>query len=171
MLGRPSQNEYGSFYAGYIALVPEENCRELLLNSIKELEEQLSEIPLERSLFTYAPDKWTILQLLQHMIDTERIFSYRALCIARGESKPLPGFNEVDYAKAATAEYRTLQDLKNEFIHLRKSVVYMFNDFSEEAFLRKGLASDTPVSVRALAYMCVGHSRHHFAILRDRYLG
>lgn len=171
MLGRPSQNEYGSFYAGYISLVPEEDCRELLLNSITELEEQLSVIPAERSLFQYAPDKWTVLQLLQHMIDTERIFSYRALCIARGETIPLPGFNEVDYAKAATAGNRTLQDMKNEFIHLRKSVVYMFKSFDEEAFLREGLASNTPVSVRALAYMCIGHSRHHFGILRERYLG
>lgn len=171
MLGRPSQNEYGSFYAGYISLVPEENCKELLLNSITELEEQLSGIPAERSLFQYAPDKWTILQLLQHMIDTERIFSYRALSIARGETIPLPGFNEVDYAKSATAEDRTLQDIKTEFIHLRKSVVYMFGSFDDEALLRMGLASNTPVSVRALAYMCIGHCRHHFGILRERYLG
>jgi hypothetical protein len=171
MLGRPSQNEYGSFYSGYISLVPEENCRELLLKSITELEVQLSGIPEERSTFKYGPDKWTIVQLLQHIIDTERIFSYRALCIARGETMLLPGFNEVDYAKAATAEHRTLEEMKNEFIHLRKSVVYMFTGFDEKAFSRMGIASETPVSVRALGYMIVGHSRHHFNILKERYLG
>jgi len=169
-MGRPTANEYGTFYAGYISLVPEENIRELLSDSKKELEDQLTAIPSELASFRYAPQKWTVSQLLQHIIDTERIFSYRALCIARGEMQALPGFNEEDYARLADGESRSLDDMKQEFIHLRQSIVDLFNSLDEVALRRVGTASGLQVSVRALAYMIIGHARHHFRILRERYL-
>jgi hypothetical protein len=167
---RPASNEYGTFYAGYISLVPEENLHMLLSSSIEELEDQLCLLSEDQAMWQYAPEKWTIAQVLQHLIDTERIFSYRALCIARGENQKLPGFNEEEYARMSSTHIRALADLKNEFIHLRKSVVYFFMGLNDEALVRIGIASEAAVSVRALAYMMIGHSRHHFHILKERYL-
>lgn len=119
----------------------------------------------------YAPGKWTGADIIQHMIDTERILSYRALCIARGETANLPSFEEDDYAANAKGNQRSLEDLKAEFLALRSSTLDLFRSFSDVMLLRTGTTSSRPMSTLALGFIVAGHQRHHFRILEERYWG
>jgi len=119
----------------------------------------------------YAPGKWTGADIIQHMIDTERILSYRALCIARGETTNLPSFEEDDYAANAKGNQRSLEDLKTEFLALRNSTLHLFRSFSDVMLLRTGTTSGRPMSTLALGFIVAGHQRHHFRILEERYWG
>jgi hypothetical protein len=127
-------------------------------------------LPEEKAGFAYAPGKWTIRQLLQHMIDTERVFSYRAMCISRGEEQPLPGFDENIYAENAKAEHRDLKGLAEEFLILRQSSLLLYRNMSDENMLRYGTASNHRVNANSIAFILVGHAIHHQEILIDRYL-
>ena len=167
---RPGTQEYGEFYRNYVSLVPEEDLVTALQTSLGEIRDMLDAIPLELADHAYAPGKWTVRQLLQHVIDTERIFSYRALCLARGEQQHLPGFDEHAYAERADVSQRPLRDMKEELLALRSSVHLMFRGFNADMLARTGTASGSPVSVLALGYICIGHIRHHTGILRERYL-
>jgi hypothetical protein len=149
--------------------VQEDDLNVALGRSFEELGSDLSSIPDEKGDFAYAPGKWTICQLLQHAIDTERIFAYRALCIARGETQPLPGFDENEYARMAGTGKRTPAKLKEEFLTVRQSTLQLFGGFDDAALARCGTANGNPISVHALAYIIVGHWRHHAGILRERY--
>lgn len=117
----------------------------------------------------YAPGKWTGRDIIQHMSDTERILSYRALCIARGEAANLPGFEEDDYATHAQGNLRSLSDLKTEILALRTSTLYLFDSFSDDMLLRTGSTNGRPNSTLALGFIVAGHQRHHFRILEERY--
>jgi hypothetical protein len=123
----------------------------------------------EKAGYAYSPGKWTIRQLLQHTIDTERIFSYRALCISRGEKKSLPGFDENAFAEVAEASNRHLTDLKEEMLCVRQSSVLLFQSFTDDMLRTSGLVNNNPVTVLAIGFMIIGHWRHHAGILRERY--
>ena len=117
----------------------------------------------------YAPGKWTGRDILQHLIDTERILSYRALCMARGEAANLPSFEEDDYALHAQGNQRSLEDLKAEFINLRTSTLHLFRSFSDAMLLRMGTANGKQLTPLALGFIVAGHQRHHFRVLEERY--
>ena len=167
--GRPDSSEYASFYHGYVSAVPEGDIVALLRDGGRELVEAVRRIPEARGGYRYGDDKWTIREVLGHMIDAERIFCYRALRMARGDVTPLPGFEEKEYVRSAGSDQRTLADLARELEVVRESSVLLFESLPEDAWVRRGVASGKEVSVRALAYIVAGHPRHHLRILRERY--
>jgi hypothetical protein len=167
---RPAGDAYPPFYDTYVRLVPEEDLSAAFSRSVHELENDLSRIPENMGDHAYAAGKWTIRELLQHAIDTERIFAYRALCIARGEKQALPGFDENAYAREAGAGHVSLSDLKEELLLCRRSTVRLFRGFPEKAMERTGTANGQPISVLALGYIMIGHWRHHKGVIEERYI-
>lgn len=170
MLQRPEKNEYAEFYAGYVSLARETDVVSALQNQSDELRNLFAGISAEKEDFRYAEDKWSIKELLGHIIDGERVFSYRALRISRGDQTPLAGFEENSYVAGSNFAGSNFADLIEEFSLLRAANVLLFKNLTDEAWLRTGTASDATVSVRALAFIMVGHVRHHASILRERYL-
>jgi hypothetical protein len=166
---RPDATEYAPFYANYVAGVPEADVVSALRESGREITATLAAIPESRGGFRYAEEKWSVREMVGHVIDAERIFTYRALRLARGDSTPLPAFEENDYARVAGSDARTMTDLVDELRAVRESTVRMFASLPGEAWTRKGTVSGREVSVRALAYITAGHARHHLKILRERY--
>lgn len=166
---RPVENEYPSYYSGYIQQVPETEPILALEKATEEINHFLSLLPEAKATHRYSEGKWSVTELLQHMIDTERIMAYRALTIARGDTIPLPGFDEDAYARIANVDYRTIADLRSELQVVRKSSLCLFQSFDEAALRRRRTVNNNPVSVLALAYIIAGHQRHHFNILRERY--
>lgn len=167
---RPEKNEYAEFYANYVSLVEETDVVSDLKNQIDVLRKLLANVSAEEENFSYAEGKWSIKELLGHIIDGERVFSYRALRISRGDQTPLSGFEENSYVANSNFGNSKLADLIEEFSLLRAANVLLFKNLNEEQWLRRGTASDATVSVRALAFIMVGHVRHHTNILRERYL-
>jgi DinB superfamily len=167
--GRPAPTEYASSFHGYVASVPEGDVVELLRAGKRELLDVIGRIPEARGGHRYGPDKWTIREVIGHLIDAERIFSYRALRIARGDQTMLPGFDENEYVKTAGSDQRTLAELAHELAAVRESTVLLFESFPDEVWGRTGNANGTAMSVRALAYVVAGHPMHHLRILRERY--
>jgi len=166
------KNEYAPFYALYIleASKSDKGIVENLQSSLIDFFELLSNIPEEKQLFAYAENKWTIKELVQHMIDTERVMAYRALRISRGDATALAGFDENDFIANANANQIPYIELLKEFSLVRKSSIAMFKGFSDGMLLRKGRASETEISVRALGFILTGHVLHHLKIIRERYL-
>ena len=123
----------------------------------------------EDELFRYAPDKWSVRQTFGHLIDTERVMGYRAFCIARGEVKPLPGFDEKEYVARADSDERSVKELAHEFAAVRHANLWAIRSWTEDDWNRVGNANGKPVSARAIAYIMAGHVRHHMALLRERY--
>lgn len=164
-----NENEYAPYYGRYIKNVGELNLRTALDESAAELLEYLNHLDESRMDFAYAPGKWTIAQSLQHIIDTERIFSYRALRIARGDKTPLPGYEQDDYAGVATVSGRRFQDMIEEFRMVRQASIALFKSFTDEDILRTGNMSGGGVSVRALGFMISGHVYHHAKLYREQY--
>ena len=169
-MARPVPSDYPVFYESYIKLVSEEDLSETMRLSLEEMVDFLDGISPDKADYRYAEEKWSVKELLQHMIDTERIFSYRALCIARGEHQSLPGFDEKVYAKNADVSGKSLKELKEEMLTVRESVYMMFRGFNDEMLSRVGISNNKQVSVNAIGYMIIGHARHHFNILKERYL-
>jgi len=167
---RPQKGEYGSFFKRYIDYPVGDNAVEVLRESLHPLEQFLLGIPGEKAHYAYGPGKWTINQLLQHIIDAERVFAYRAMCISRGEQQPLPGFDENTYADNATAYDRRLSDLIEELLLVRKSTILLYQYISEEGLMRMGTASNHPINANAIAFIVVGHVMHHQKIINERYL-
>lgn len=166
---RPSPADYSPMAATYVRLVPEENIRLTLPDSLTELEQFLDRIPDDKATYTYAPGKWTVKAVLQHCIDTERVFSYRALCFARGEQQPLPGFDQDLYASNVQADNRILDSLKEELSLVRVSTILLFESISDATLQNRGKASNYEVTPLALGYMIIGHWRHHQRILEEKY--
>jgi hypothetical protein len=166
---RPAPAEYAAYFERYVTRVPEADVLRALEAQPAEWKEALSGVSEERSRFRYAPDKWSIRQVLGHMIDVERVFGYRALSIARSDARPLPGFEENDYAASSGHGGCSLASLHAELEALRRSHALFFRHLPPEAVLRVGSANGNPVSVRALAVLMVGHARHHFSVLSSRY--
>lgn len=167
---RPEKGEYAEFYANYVALVEETDLIAALRGQINDLRKVFESISEEQGAFSYAEGKWTIKELLGHLIDGERVFSYRALRFSRQDKTPLPGFEENSYVANANFGDRKIADLLEELTLLRQSNVIFFDNLSEAAWLYTGTASDAKVSVRALGCIMVGHISHHINILKTRYL-
>ncbi|HLM61850.1 MAG TPA: DinB family protein [Pyrinomonadaceae bacterium] len=170
MILRPEKTEYAEFYANYVALANEGDVISALQNQTDDLRELLANVSGEKANFRYAAGKWSIKELFGHIIDAERVFSYRVLRISRGDETPLAGFEENSYVADSNFNNTNLADLIEEFSLLRAANVLMFKNLTEEQWVRRGTASDTTISVRALAFIMVGHVRHHANILRERYL-
>lgn len=166
---RPDATEYPSFYAGYIASVPAGDILVVLRKESDELSAALGAIHEDKGGYRYADGKWTVRTLIGHVIDAERIFSYRALRLARGDATPLPGFEETQYAETAGSDARAVADLAAEMLDVRASTIRLFESLPEDAWVRRGIVNNGEVSVRALGYITAGHARHHLNVLRERY--
>jgi hypothetical protein len=170
MNGRPQENEAASYYFAYIHQVPGDDVLGFLKTQLAGLETILSSISNEKSLYRYLPEKWSIRQLLNHVTDTERAFAFRALWFARGFSSPLPGYDQDIAAAGAEADRVSWADHIEEFKQVRLSTISLFENLPPVAWLRTGIASDNPFTVRALAFIIAGHVAHHTSVLRERYL-
>jgi len=167
---RPDATEYAPYYETYVGVVPTGN---IITQLEKQLEETLSLIrglSEAQTAHRYAPDKWSIKEVIGHIIDSERIFAYRALRFARNDSQALPGFDQDDFMKYSDFDSRQMSDLAEELELLRRANILMFKSFDEEAWNRRGTASNAAVSVRALAYIIAGHELHHINVVKSRYL-
>jgi hypothetical protein len=170
MIGRPQANEAASDYFKYINRVPEDDGLRAIESQLDESLAFLRGISEERSLHRYAPAKWSMRQLLNHVTDTERAFAYRALWIARGFQEPLISYDQVIAATGAGADKVAWQAHVEEFRWVRQATISLFRNLPAEAWTRTGVVSDNRFSVRALAFIIPGHVSHHIAILRERYL-
>ena len=168
--GRPQTTEHAPYFSRYIDLVPEEDIVGAIDAQGRETTALLSQVGEEKATFRYAPEKWSVKQVIGHVTDAERVFAYRLMSIARGESKSLPGFDEQDYVRNANFDARALSELIDELTATRRSTVAMLRGLSDEAWTRVGTANDKETSVRAVAYTLLGHERHHLRVLRERYL-
>jgi uncharacterized damage-inducible protein DinB len=167
---RPASTEYAPYYVRYISRVPEGSIVETLEKQMNDMLGLLRGIPEERGDHRYAEGKWSIKEVIGHVLDAERIFAYRALRFARGDRTELAGFEQDDYVKTANFDSRTLADLAAEYEHVRRSTISLFRALNEEAWARTGLANENEVSVRALAFVMAGHELHHADVLRELYL-
>lgn len=170
-LGRPDATEYPSYAAIYVNLVPGDDILRQLAAQLEEVTALLRPVDDRRAAeFSYAPGKWTPKQVLGHIIDTERIFGYRALCVARADATPLAGFEQEDYVAAGAFNQRTLSSLLEEFCAVRQSTITLLANLPQESWLRRGLANKHSVTVRGVAFLAAGHAAHHAKILREKYL-
>jgi hypothetical protein len=168
-LARPEAHEYFEYYGRYIGRVPAGDIRELLASQNAVTRRTLDGVSEEVAMKRYAPGKWSVKEVVGHLTDAERVFSYRALRFARADETPLPGFDENAYVPAANFDARSLASLVDEFADVRRATVALFRGLDDQALLRVGEASGHAVSVRALAYIIAGHELHHLEVLRDRY--
>ena len=171
MIGRPDASEFAASSANDVALVPEEEILEVLTDQLRDAVAFFQDIPEDRAPFRYAPGKWSVADLVGHVIDSERVYGYRALAFARGDAAPLPGFEQDDYARASRVAGVSLRALAREFGHVRRGHLLFFERLGPDDWRRAGVANGARVTVRALAYMMAGHLRHHVAVLESRYLG
>ena len=162
-------NQPGYFQV-YIDQVKEKQLAEAFTQQSMEIKTLLPSISEEKSMYSYETAKWTLREILQHLIDSERIFTYRALCFARKDTASLPGFNENDYAVVSNANIRSWESLSAEFVAVRRSTLFLFNSFSAEILDSKGTANNNTFSVTELGFIIVGHFYHHKKIMEERYL-
>lgn len=167
---RPDLTRIPEWYHGYVNLVTENDLLKALQNQTGPFIKWLKKIPVEKRNYRYARGKWSVKELLQHIIDAERIFAYRALCFARKDGTPLPGFDENDYAKNSKAGKRDWNEMVEEFSLLRHSNEIMFRSFDKIQLDMPGIASGKPVYVLGIGFILVGHITHHINILKERYL-
>lgn len=167
---RPATGEFLPYYGTYIDKVPQGDIIETLNRQFPETLALIRSIPEENGDKRYAPEKWSIREVIGHVIDAERIFVYRALRFARADSTPVPGFDENTYVKNAPFSNVSLSDLADEFDHVRRGTIHFFANLDDEALSRRGTANGAEISVRALAFILAGHETHHAGVLRDRYL-
>jgi uncharacterized damage-inducible protein DinB len=168
-VGRPQPEECAPYYGRYISLVEGEDIVNTLDQQRRQTMLLLSGRDEEDGDFRYAAGKWSAKEVLGHLCDTERIFAYRALRISRGDATPLAGFEQDDYVRNGPFANRPLCDLIDDFISVRRATLSLFRNLDETAWLRRGVASQSEVSVRALAYMIAGHEVHHRRILEEKY--
>lgn len=170
---KPEPTEYDPYYNKYLDLVPEADIRPAFAAQTADLRAALKDLPEERGAFAYADGKWTIKEVVSHLIDCERIFAYRMLRISRGDTTPIPGYDQEHpgYIDFSHANERSFDNLLSEFEHIRLGNSLMLNNMDEADLKRVGTANDKPISVRALAGISIGHVRHHLNILKERYLG
>lgn len=165
------ENEYAPYFKQYLKLVALDNSIVTNLESSqKEFENLLRGIPEEKQTFVYKKGKWSVKEVVQHMIDSERIFAYRALSFARKDTTALPGFDQDFFTKYSNANLRDFKDQLKEMSLLRESTLLLFKSFSEESLLISGVMSDKKITVRALGYLFSGHQNHHLKVLKERYL-
>lgn len=162
--------EYAPFYANYIKLATDFNLNSSFEKQSEVILTFFKTIPLDKLDYRYEPHKWSVKDILLHLIDSERIFAYRALRIGRNDRTPLPGFEENDYAISANATNRSLNSLLEEYISVRNATIMLFNSFDQNQLISIGEASGKEISVRALGYIILGHEMHHINIIKERYL-
>jgi uncharacterized damage-inducible protein DinB len=166
----PESGEYGSWYAGYVGRVPiGADVLGLLARQQESTRARFAALSADRAAYRYAEGKWTVREVLAHLSDTERIMAYRALRVARGDTTPLPGFDENAYAPMANAEAHPIAALAEAWCDVRRATLSLFRHLPEDAWTRLGTASGTPISVRALAWIIAGHELHHLDVLAERY--
>jgi DinB superfamily len=169
-MNRPTESEYAPYYQDYIAQVTEDEVLPVLRSQLDALDVLLNAVTPERETYRYAEGKWSIREVVGHLIDGERVFGYRGFSIARGEQQNLPSFDENEYMLTAPYDRIDLEDLLSELRLVRLSNIAMLRNLNEAAWSRTGTANDSPVSVRAIAYIMAGHVRHHMGVLSQRYL-
>ena len=169
-MARPANNDFPSFFIGYIIKVEESDLREAFGKHLGEIKAQLYAISEEHSLYSYAPGKWSIREVVQHLIDAERVFGYRAVSIARGEEAALLPFDENAYAACSDANRRTWQSLLDEFFQLHHSTQQLFNSFTDDMLARRGISGSNAITVLSIGYIVIGHILHHLDVLKTRYL-
>jgi hypothetical protein len=167
---KPSPETYFAYFKRYVDLVPEEDLAAAFSNQLPVIKDFLKAITEEKSTYAYAPGKWTLKELLQHVTDTERIFNYRALAIARKETALLPGFDEDSYAANSNANNRTWLTLVDEFLAVRKSTEFLYASFNAEMLDASGIASNNPLTVNSIGFTTLGHFYHHKKVMEERYL-
>jgi len=163
-------NEYAKYYSSYMQVLENVDMIEELEICLHDFIRFVQNIPMDKFDYRYAEGKWTIKDIIQHVIDAERIFSYRALRISRGDKTPLPGFEVDDYVQNAEAENRSIQSLLTELSAVRHSTLFLFKSFSQQQLTRMGNASGNDISVRALGFIIIAHQKHHQKIFQERYL-
>ena len=168
IIKRPDQSEFAPFYAGYIGKVPDSGPGPLMQQQIGELE-RLRALPEDQANHAYAAGKWTVKELIGHVADAERVFSYRLTRIARGDKTPLSGFDENAWAKAAPHGRRKMTEVVDEMIAVRRATLMLVDSLDESTVSNVGLANNNSVSARAICWIMAGHSQHHFDILREKY--
>ncbi|HUR97470.1 MAG TPA: DinB family protein [Pyrinomonadaceae bacterium] len=166
----PEKTEYAPYYERYVSLVTEGDVMDTLGSQTTRLQDIFTGMPEEKGEFRYGDGKWSIKELLGHLIDGERIFAYRALRISRGDQTPIEGFEQDGYIENAHSNERSLADLLEEFSLTRRANMLLFKNLTDDDWSRLGTASDATVSVRALGYIMAGHVEHHVTILKERYL-
>jgi hypothetical protein len=167
---KPAEADYPEYFNRYIIQVPEDDLNEAFVNQSRVFPNFLKSVSEQTSMHTYAEGKWTIKELLQHIIDAERIFNYRALCIARRELNSLLSFDENAYAENSYANARDWESLGEEFINLRRSTEDLYRSFNAEMLWHKGLSNGNLISVLSLGFITVGHCTHHKKVIEERYL-
>jgi hypothetical protein len=166
---RPGPDEHAEYYRRYIDRVPDGDVLDMLERQVTDTVALLRNVPAERETYRYQPDKWSIREAVGHVLDSERVFGFRALHFARGDATPLPSFEQDDWARVSNAGQRPLADLAEEFRVVRLGHVLMFRGLDPDAALRRGVASGFEFSVRAMAWILAGHELHHVHILRETY--
>lgn len=170
MIGRPEPNEAAPYYSNYIDLVADDNIVGVIETQLEQTLSFLATVSEEQSLHRYAPEKWSMRELLSHVNDTERVFLFRALWFARGFQDPLPSFDQNIGVAGAEADKVFWARHLEEFRSIRLATLNFFRNLQPEGWMRSGIASDNPFTVRALAYIIAGHAAHHIAVIRERYL-
>ena len=167
---RPLSTDHPPYFSKYIDLIEGDDIKKAFAAQQLQLAAILNAIPDAKADYAYAEGKWTVKQLLQHIIDTERIFAYRALWIARRSETPLSGFDENAFAEHADVSKRSLQDLKNEFIAVRSSTQILFDSFTQDDLQQHGISNTKEIKVNAIGFITLGHLVHHYNVLKERYL-
>jgi uncharacterized damage-inducible protein DinB len=167
---RPDQSDFAPYYANYIKLVEGEDILKILNDQSKITQDVLNSFSEHKGNYRYTDGKWTVKEVVGHLLDTERVFAYRALCIARGEKKSLPGIEQDDYVKEGNFNRRELFELNYEFRLLRESNLLLFRSFTSEMLLKRGFASEASVTVLAILFIIAGHEKHHIKVLREKYM-
>jgi hypothetical protein len=169
-MSRPQPTEYDPYYEKYVSLVPEAEIITALEKQTDELSSLFADVSEDKGTFAYAEGKWTVKEVLSHLIDGERMFAYRALRVARGDRTPIEGFEQDGYIENSHANRRPIAELIEEFKLLRAANVMFFSNLEPGDWVRSGIANNVEISVRSLAWIMAGHIRHHIAILQERYL-
>ncbi len=167
---RPNPGDYASYYESYIKLIEGDDILKILNDQSKKTQDILNSFSEHRGNYRYSDGKWTVKEVVGHLLDTERVFAYRALCIARGEKKTLPGFDQDDYVSEGNFNRRELFDLNYEFRLLRESNLLLFRSFTTEMLKLKGFANESSVTVLAILFIIAGHEKHHMNVLREKYM-
>ncbi len=169
-MSKPSPATYPAYFKRYVDQVPEDDLSTAFQNQLPEIKQLLTSITEDRSMHRYDTGKWTLKEVLQHIIDTERIFNYRALCFARQETASLPGFDENSYAASSNANERKWEDMLEEFLAVRRSTEILFKSFSADVLDRSGISNNNPATVKSIGFTTLGHFYHHKKVIEERYL-
>ena len=168
---KPKDGEFPPYAIMYIKLLPDDGLLlKHLAENLDEVKNFILSLPEEKLIYRYAENKWTIKEMLVHIIDDERIYAYRALCFARNEKTELPGFEQDDYVLFSNANDRSIENILQEYEAVRRATISLYEGLDETALLREGVANNNKVTVRALGYHIAGHELHHINLIREKYL-